>query len=77
MEAEYVMLTRFMRMDQGEWTLRVAEDIHRSQSADGTWRMYYGAPGDLSTSIERYLGQKLTFPLWALGRYERALMRRQ
>ena len=38
---------------------RVAEDIRRRQSEDGSWRMYYGAPGDLSTSIECYFALKL------------------
>ncbi|MDA0797991.1 MAG: squalene--hopene cyclase [Chloroflexi bacterium] len=59
MEAEYVMLTRFLGSDEGERILRVAEDIRRRQSPDGSWRMYYGAPGDLSTTIECYFALKL------------------
>ena len=59
MEAEYIMLTHFMGSDEGDRVPRVAEDIRRRQSEDGSWRMYYGAPGDLSTSIECYFALKL------------------
>ena len=59
MEAEYVMLTHFMGSDEGDRIPHVAEDIRRRQSADGSWRMYFGAPGDLSTSIECYFALKL------------------
>ena len=59
MEAEYIMLTQFLGSDEGDRIPRIAEDIRRRQSADGSWRMYYGAPGDLSTSIECYFALKL------------------
>ena len=59
MEAEYIMLTRFLGSDEGGRIPRVAEDIRRRQLLDGSWRMYYGAPGDLSTSIECYFALKL------------------
>ena len=59
MEAEYIMLTHFMGSEEGDRIPRIAEDIRRRQSADGSWRMYYGAPGDLSTSIECYFALKL------------------
>ena len=59
MEAEYVMLTRFLGSEEGERIPRVAEDIRRRQQQDGSWRMYYGAPGDLSTSVECYFALKL------------------
>ena len=59
MEAEYIMLTHFMGSDEADRIPRVAEDIRRRQSEDGSWRMYHGAPGDLSTSIECYFALKL------------------
>ena len=59
MEAEYIMLTHFLGSDEGDRIPRIAEDIRRRQSDDGSWRMYYGAPGDLSTSIECYFALKL------------------
>ena len=60
MEAEYVMLTRFLGSDEGDRIPKVAEDIRRRQGDDGAWRMYYGAPGDLSTTIECYFALKLS-----------------
>jgi squalene-hopene/tetraprenyl-beta-curcumene cyclase len=59
MEAEYIMLTHFLRSDEGDRIRKVANDIRSRQSPDGSWRMYYGAPGDLSTTIECYFALKL------------------
>lgn len=59
MEAEYLMLTRFLGSDEGDRTPRVAEDIRRRQQSDGSWNMYHKGPGDLSTSIECYFALKL------------------
>ena len=59
MEAEYVMLTYWLASDEGDRIAKVAEDIRRRQSPDGSWRMYYGGPGDLSTTIECYFALKL------------------
>ena len=58
-EAEYIMLTRFLGSDEGDRIPRVAADIRRRQQPDGSWRMYFGAPGDLSTTIECYFALKL------------------
>ncbi len=58
-EAEYIMLTRFLGSDEGDRIGRVAADIRRRQQCDGSWRMYFGAPGDLSTTIECYFALKL------------------
>ena len=59
MEAEYLMLTYFLDSDEGERWKLVANDIRRRQRDDGTWGMYYGAPGDLSTTVECYFALKL------------------
>ncbi len=59
MEAEYLMLTYFLDSHEGERWKLVANDIMRRQRDDGTWGMYYGAPGDLSTSVECYFALKL------------------
>lgn len=65
MEAEYILLVTFMGSaespgapDAGR-VPRVAEDIRRRQRPDGSWAMYHGAPGDLSTSVECYVALKL------------------
>ena len=59
MEAEHIMLTHFLDdVDRERW--RLANDIRSRQREDGSWGMYYGGPGDLSTSVECYFALKLT-----------------
>ena len=59
MDAQYVILNRFLgrRADQIEKGL--AEHILAKQSDDGSWPLYYGGPGHLSTTIEAYFALKL------------------
>ena len=63
MEAEYILLMHWLRAnalhDESDRLSRVAEDLRRRQADDGSWRMYYGASGDLSTTIECYFALKL------------------
>ena len=59
MEAEHLLLVSFLGTDEGERITLVANDIRRRQREDGSWGMYYGAPGDLSTSVECYFALKL------------------
>jgi squalene-hopene/tetraprenyl-beta-curcumene cyclase len=59
MDAEYLLLTHFLgARDEKKWR-GVAQDIRNYQRDDGSWAMYYGAPGDLSTTIECYFALKL------------------
>ncbi|MFL5366757.1 MAG: hypothetical protein ACJ781_14910, partial [Myxococcales bacterium] len=59
MDAEYLLLTHFLgARDEAIWR-GVAQDIRNYQRSDGTWAMYWSAPGDLSTSIECYFALKL------------------
>src|SRR6267378_3118232 len=59
MDAEYLLLTHFLGARDEERWRGVAQDIRRYQRDDGSWAMYYGAPGDLSTTIECYFALKL------------------
>ncbi|MDB4954953.1 MAG: shc [Myxococcales bacterium] len=60
MDAEYVLLMHFLgKRDHAIWA-GVAQDIRSYQRADGSWALYEGAPGDLSTTIECYFALKLT-----------------
>ncbi len=59
MDAEYLMLTQFLGAREEERWRAVAQDIRDYQREDGSWAMYHGAPGDLSTSIECYFALKL------------------
>ncbi len=59
MDAEYLLLTHFLgARDEQRWR-GVAQDIRNYQREDGSWAMYHGAPGDLSTTIECYFALKL------------------
>ncbi|MBM3945815.1 MAG: squalene--hopene cyclase [SAR202 cluster bacterium] len=60
MEAEFLMLNHFMEVpDRSKWP-KLAAYILKQQREDGSWGQYYGAPGDLSTSVECYVALKLT-----------------
>ncbi|MFL5442710.1 MAG: squalene--hopene cyclase [Myxococcales bacterium] len=59
MDAEYLLLTHFLGARDEEIWRGIAQDIRNYQRADGSWAMYHGAPGDLSTSIECYFALKL------------------
>ena len=59
MEAEYLMLSLFLgKEDRARWN-KICRTILNTQREDGSWSLYYGAPGDLSTSIECYFALKL------------------
>jgi squalene-hopene/tetraprenyl-beta-curcumene cyclase len=59
MDAEYLLLTHFLGAREDDLWRGVAQDIRQYQREDGSWAMYHGAPGDLSTSIECYFALKL------------------
>ena len=60
MEAEYILLTYFLGVvDQERWRKLVTYIISK-QREDGSWGQYFGAPGDVSTSVECYFALKLT-----------------
>ena len=59
MDAEYLLLTHFLGARDDERWRGVAQDIRKYQRDDGSWAMYHGAPGDLSTTIECYFALKL------------------
>ena len=59
MEAEYLLLTHFLGIGDGDTWRKLANHLFKSQREDGTWGQYYGAPGDLSTSVECYFALKL------------------
>ena len=59
MEAEYLLLTYFLEtVDQDRWR-KLCNYILSKQREDGSWGQYYGAPGDVSTSVECYFALKL------------------
>lgn len=59
MEAEYLMLLKFLGIEDPDIWRRVANHILSQQREDGTWGQYYQGPGDLSTTVECYFALKL------------------
>ena len=57
--SEYLMLLHFLGMQDRPRDGKIARHILRHQREDGTWSLYRGGPGDLSTTIEAYFGLKL------------------
>ncbi|MBX6390443.1 MAG: squalene--hopene cyclase, partial [Frankia sp.] len=59
MDAEDLMLRQFL----GILTPQIAEEtgrwIRSRQLPDGSWPTFYGGPGDLSTTLEAYVGLRL------------------
>ena len=59
MEAEYLLLTYFLGVvDEARWR-KLTNYILSQQRDDGSWGQYFGAPGDVSTSVECYFALKL------------------
>jgi len=57
--AEYVMLFHFMGLvDKGK-ERKMANYLLRQQTPEGHWAIYFGGPGDLSTTVEAYFALKL------------------
>ncbi len=57
--AEYVMLFHFLGMVDQEKERKMANYLLRQQTKEGSWTIWYGGPGDLSTTIEAYFALKL------------------
>ena len=59
MESEYLLLTYFLDVVDRERWRKLANYILSRQRTDGSWGQYFGAPGDVSTSVECYFALKL------------------
>jgi len=57
--AEYILLTRYLQIDDRQTQLRIAKRIEKSQREDGSWPLFYEGPGDLSVTLECYFALKL------------------
>src|SRR5271154_995036 len=60
MNAEFVIFNHFMDTVDVETEARLKKHLLDAQSADGSWPLYQGGEGYLSTSIESYFALKLT-----------------
>lgn len=59
MEAEDLLLRRFLGIDTDELVAQTARWIRSQQRLDGTWSTFEGGPGDLSTTVEAYVALRL------------------
>ena len=59
MTSEYLMLLRFLGLNDATRERKMANHILKHQRSDGTWSIHYGGEGDLSTTIEAYFALKL------------------
>lgn len=59
MDAQYVIFNRFMGRRCEAAERRLADHMLATQSDDGSWPLYRGGPGHLSTTIEAYFALKL------------------
>lgn len=57
--AGYIQLMHFLEEVDPEIQSGLVERILHEQREDGTWGLYYGAPGDLSTTVECYFSLRL------------------
>lgn len=59
MNAEFVIFSHFMDNVDSELEPRLIKHLLERQNADGSWAIYPGAEGNLSTTIEAYFALKL------------------
>src|SRR5436190_1990802 len=59
MDAEDLLLREFLGIRDERRTQRAAEWIRAHQRADGSWGNFFGAPGDVSTTVESYAALRL------------------
>jgi squalene-hopene/tetraprenyl-beta-curcumene cyclase len=61
MNAEYIIFNRFMELERDPPTeTKLKKLLFDLQLPDGSWTLFPGGPGHLSTSIEAYFALKLT-----------------
>ncbi len=59
MDAEDLLLREFLGISDAALTARAAAWIRSQQRDDGSWGKFWGAPGDLSTTVEAYVALRL------------------
>jgi len=57
--AEYLMLLAFADIRDEEKTAKITRHILKQQREDGTWAIFKGGKGDISTTVEAYFSLKL------------------
>ena len=52
--SEYLMLLYFLGIGDEKKYKKITHHILKNQRLDGTWALYWGGKGDLSTTVEAY-----------------------
>src|SRR6266436_6394050 len=60
MNAEFIIFNRYMGLGDPEMDAKLKRYLLDLQQPDGSWNLFPGGEGDLSTSIEAYFALKLT-----------------
>jgi squalene-hopene/tetraprenyl-beta-curcumene cyclase len=75
MEAEDLMLRRFLGLSNPETTRRTAAWIRSKQLRDGVWNIFFEGPADLSATVEAYVALRLAGDPADAAHMERAARR--
>ncbi len=59
MDAEDLLLREFLHIRTADETEEAARWIRSQQRDDGSWAVYYGGPGELSTTVEAWVALRL------------------
>jgi squalene-hopene/tetraprenyl-beta-curcumene cyclase len=59
MNAEYIMFNRFMERSEPQLEQRLAKYLLQTQQPDGSWNLFHGGAGHLTTTVEAYAALKL------------------
>ncbi len=73
MDAEDLLLREFFGIRTAEESAAAGAWIRSQQNADGSWGKFYGADGDLSTTIEAYVALRLAGDAPTDGHMQRAV----
>lgn len=57
--AESILLMHYLRLKDSAFEASIANWLIQAQRSDGSWALFHGGPGDLSTTVECYLALKL------------------
>ncbi len=58
--AEYVFLMHFLGIDDSARREKCKNYLLKYQREDGGWNIYFGAPSEISTTVEAYIALKMT-----------------
>jgi squalene-hopene/tetraprenyl-beta-curcumene cyclase len=58
--AEYIFLLHYLGLEDAETVQGLCRWMLNSQNNDGSWSLYHGGPGDMSSTVECYIALKMS-----------------